>query len=78
MYFMEVGRIEMNIEYNNKTDMLYMRMDNEEHTIINKRITDDIVLDIDEAGKIIGIEIMDASKNMNLKGILPVNYEIAG
>jgi len=67
----------MNIQYNNKTDLLYMRMDEGEHTVVNKRIADDIVIDIDEAGKIIGIEILDASKNMNLKNLLPVNYNIA-
>ena len=67
----------MNIQYNNKTDLLYMRMDEGEHTVVNKRIADDIVIDIDEGGKIIGIEIMDASKNMNLKSLLPVNYDVA-
>ena len=72
-----MGVIEMNIQYNNKTDLLYMRMDEGEHTVVNKRIADDIVIDIDEAGKIIGIEILDASKNMNLKNLLPVNYNIA-
>ncbi len=66
----------MNIHYNNKTDLLYMRLDDSKHEITNKRISDDVVLDIDEEGKIIGIEIMDASKNINLKNILPVNYSV--
>jgi uncharacterized protein YuzE len=72
-----MGVVEMNIQYNNKTDLLYMRMDEGEHTVVNKRIADDIVIDIDEGGKIIGIEILDASKNINLKSLLPVNYDIA-
>ena len=67
----------MNIQYNNKTDLLYMRMDEGEHTVVNKRVGEDVVLDIDESGRIIGIEIMDASKNLNLKSLLPVNYDIA-
>jgi uncharacterized protein YuzE len=73
---MENGRREMNIHYNDKTDLLYMRLDDSKHEITNKRISDDVVLDIDDEGKIIGIEIMDASKNINLKNILPVNYSV--
>lgn len=66
----------MDIHYNNKTDLLYMRLDDSKHEITNKRISDEVVLDIDDEGKIIGIEIMDASKNINLKNILPVNYSV--
>lgn len=76
MYSMENGRRKMNIHYNNKTDLLYMRLDDSKHEVTNKRISDDVVLDIDDEGKIIGIEIMDASKNINLKNILPVTYSV--
>jgi uncharacterized protein YuzE len=43
--------------------------------VINKRVSDEIVLDIGENDKIIGIEIMDASKHLNLKNLIPVEYE---
>ncbi len=76
MYFMENGRREMNIQYNYKTDLLYLRLDDSKHDLTNRRISEDVVLDIDEEGKIIGIEIMDASKNINLKNILPINYSV--
>ena len=64
----------MNIEYDTKNDLLYLRFDGMPTTTVNKRISDDIVLDIGPDDKIIGIEIMDASKNINLEKILPVNY----
>jgi uncharacterized protein YuzE len=64
----------MNIEYDTKNDLLYLRFDGMPATTVNKRISDDIVLDIGPDDKIIGIEIMDASKNINLEKILPVNY----
>jgi len=76
MYSMVSGRSEMNIIYNDKTDLLYFRLDEKEQTIINKRISDDLVLDIGEGNKIVGIEILDASKHLNLDKILPIKYQI--
>ncbi len=64
----------MNIQYDTTNDLLYLRFDLTTTTIVNKRISDDIVLDIGPDDKIIGIEIMDASKNINLEKIVPVEY----
>jgi uncharacterized protein YuzE len=65
----------MNIIYNDKTDILYFRLDDRKQELINKRVTEDIVLDIGEDNRLIGIEIMDASQHVNLEGLLPVKYE---
>lgn len=67
----------MNIAYNDKTDLLYIRLDDSKQTIINKRVSEDIVLDVGENDKIIGIEIMDASRHVSLDKILPVKYTVA-
>ena len=67
----------MDIIYNDKTDVLYMRLDNRKQDVINKRITEDIVLDIGDGERLIGIEIMDASRHVSLDRILPVKYETA-
>ena len=75
MFFMGNGRIKMNIIYNDKTDLLYFRLDDRKQEVINKRITDDIVLDIGEDDRVIGIEIIDASKHVNLERLLPIKYE---
>jgi uncharacterized protein YuzE len=56
----------MKIYYDRKADLLYIRFDEEKHQIVNKRVTEDIVLDIEEDDTIIGIEILDASKHINL------------
>ena len=66
----------MIINYDSQTDLLYIRFDQSEHTLTNRRIKEDIVLDIDENGKIAGIEIMDASKNIDLHSLLPVDINI--
>lgn len=77
MYFMESGRCKMNIIYNDKTDLLYIRLDDRKQDVINRRISDDIVLDVGEGDRIVGIEILDASKHISLDRLLPVKYELS-
>jgi uncharacterized protein YuzE len=67
----------MQILYNDKTDLVYLRLDERKQQVINKRLSEDIVLDIGEDGRIVGIEILDASKHLNLERLLPVKYEIS-
>ena len=67
----------MNILYNDKTDLLYIRLDDRKQDVINRRISDNIVLDMGEDNKIVGIEILDASKHVSLEKLLPINYEPA-
>ena len=66
----------MNVLYNDRTDLLYIRLDDRKQDVVNRRVSEDIVLDIGEGNRIIGIEILDASKNVNLEKLLPVNYEV--
>ena len=67
----------MHVSYNDKTDLLYIRLDDRRQEVINRRVSDDVVLDIGEGDKIIGIEILDASKHVNLDRLLPVNYKLS-
>ena len=45
----------MDIHYNESTDLLYIRLDNKRQKVINKQIAEDIVLDINEDDKLVGI-----------------------
>ncbi|MBW2450592.1 MAG: DUF2283 domain-containing protein [Deltaproteobacteria bacterium] len=67
----------MHVFYNDKTDLLYIRFDNRKQDVINRRVSDDVVLDMGESEKIIGIEILDASKHINLERLLPVEYRVS-
>ena len=67
----------MHVLYNDKTDLLYIRLDDRMQEVINRRVSDDVVLDIGEGDKIIGIQILDASKHVNLDRLLPVNYKLS-
>ena len=64
----------MKISYDDRTDLLYLRFDERKQEVENKRVTDDVVLDIGVGGKIIGIEILDASLHLDLERLLPVRY----
>ena len=66
----------MQIQYDATTDLLYLRFDDRKQEVVNKRISDDIVLDLGENGKIVGIEILDASRHLRLERLLPVKYQI--
>ncbi|MCG6552471.1 MAG: DUF2283 domain-containing protein [Candidatus Magnetominusculus sp. LBB02] len=64
----------MQITYNDRGDILYLRFDDVVQDLINMRISEDIVLDIGAGDKIAGIEIMNASRKINLGNLLPVIY----
>lgn len=64
----------MQIMYNAKTDLLYIRLDDRKQDVVNRRLSEDIVLDIGEDDKIVGIEISDASRQVNLHELLPVEF----
>jgi len=51
-----------------KADLLYQRIDEREQQVQNRRLTDDIVLDVGEDDKIVGIEFLDASKHVSCEG----------
>jgi len=77
MCFTGNGRGDMNIIYNDKTDLLYIRLDDRKQDVINRRVSEDIVLDIGEDDRIVGIEIVDASKHISLNRVLPIQYDLS-
>ena len=52
----------MQIVYNDKSDLLYIRWNQNEQEVTNKRVSEDIVLDLGLSDKIVGIEIMNFSR----------------
>jgi len=65
----------MNIAYNDRTDLLYIRFDDRKQQVENRRVSEDVVLDVGEDGRIVGLEILDASKRVNLETVLPIRYK---
>ena len=66
----------MQVLYNGKTDLLYIRLDDRKQQVMNRRVTEDVVLDIGQDDRIVGIEILDASKHLSLDRLLPVRYQL--
>jgi len=66
----------MQILYNVNTDLLYIRLDDRKQSVINRRVSEDIVLDVGREDKIVGIEILGASRHLSLDRLLPVTYQV--
>ncbi len=66
----------MRISYDDRVDLLYIRFEERKQEVENRRVTEDIVLDIGEGGKIVGIEILEASKHVSLESVLPLRYDL--
>jgi uncharacterized protein YuzE len=66
------------VEYDEKSDLLYLRLDPRSQEVTNHRVAADVVLDIGREEKIVGIEIMNASRNLDLQQLLPVGFEKVG
>ena len=64
----------MRVTYDTAADLLYLRFDDRKQELVNKRVSDDIVLDLGDNGKIVGIEILDASIHLDLAQVLPVEH----
>jgi len=65
----------MKITYHEKTDLLYIRLDERPQQVINREVSEDIILDIGDEGRIVGIEILGASQRLRLDELLPVEYQ---
>ncbi len=65
----------MKVTYDDASDLLYIRLDEGKQDVMNRRVADDVVLDIGEGDKIIGIEILEASTHVDLSKILPIQHE---
>jgi uncharacterized protein YuzE len=65
----------MKLTYHSADDLLYIEFDAEAEHVRNEDAAEGVVLDITEDGHIAGIEILDASRVLNLDGLMPVKYE---
>lgn len=62
----------MKITYDTSNDLLYIRFDAKEQTVTNITVNDNIILDINQDNKLVGIEIIDASEMIALDQLFPI------
>ena len=65
----------MKISYDAKYDVLYLKFGEGTPSVTTRHLDDDISLDMDEEGRIAGIEVLSASTHVDLSAILPVTVE---
>ena len=59
----------MKLNYYPETDSLYIDL-SEKTSVESKEISEGVVLDYDEAGRLVGIDIDNASKKVQLKELI--------
>ncbi len=64
----------MKIEYSKEADAIYVYF-KEEYVAKSKEIEDGVVVDFDEKGQLIGIEVLDVSQRFSLSDIVNINIE---
>lgn len=74
IYFSRHAKKQMKIEYDKEVDALYIRIQEKEvsHT---KELKEGINSDLDDVGKVIGLEIIGATERYNLKDIFNISTE---
>ena len=64
----------MKIEYSKEVDALYVYF-REVNVAKSKEVEEGVVVDLDEKGHIVGIEVLDASKRLTARELVNVNIE---
>ena len=65
----------MKVTYHERHDLLYISLDETPQQVTNRRVDEDIVLDLAEGNRIVGIEILDASKRLRLDEFRTLEYQ---
>ena len=63
----------MQVHYNDKTDLLYVRFDDDPQDVLSRDVAAGVTLDIGRNERIVGIEILDASRRVDLRQVLPIS-----
>lgn len=64
----------MKIEYSKEVDALYVHF-RQVMVATSKEVEEGVIIDLDEAGHIVGVEILDASKRMQPSELVNVHIE---
>ncbi len=62
----------MKISYDSQVDALYIRLLNEPVEVTTQRLTEEVAVNYAPDGRIVGIEILDASEHVFGPGVGPV------
>ena len=66
----------MKISYDSTIDALYIKLVLGSHVLETRQIDHDINLDFDSSDRLVGIEVLDASKRLDLRYALSSHNEV--
>lgn len=64
----------MKLEYDKDVDAAYIYIEESRKVSSTTKVTDDIMLDFDNKGRVIGIEVLNASKHLTKKTMLEATH----
>ena len=67
----------MKISYDSKYDVVYIKLIDGVKEVSSKHLNEDITIDFDEKRRMVGIEILSASRYLELGSLLPITIEKA-
>lgn len=67
----------MTVTYEEQTDVLYISIDSGPNEVICQELGNGVVLDLAENQRIVGIEILDASRRVSLDQFATLEYRKA-
>ena len=59
----------MKITYDKISDSMYIKLNNNDEYRVTKKVTDDVFVDYTKSGKVIGVEVLNASINAIIPAI---------
>jgi len=59
----EAAAVMVQVEFDSKADAMYIRLRKAKYEI-SEELAENVIIDLDKRGRIIGIEILDATKNL--------------
>jgi len=68
----------MKISYDTSKDLLYIRFDVTEQKVDTICVNDNIIIELGDQNKLVGIEVLDASTAIALDQLFPVLNKIIG
>lgn len=65
----------MKVSYDSQYDIVYLKFIEGAREVTTRHIDEDIALDFDADQRLVGMEILSASKHLDWESLLPVAYE---
>jgi len=64
----------MKLEYDKDVDAAYIYIEESRKVASTTKVTEDIMLDFDDKGRVVGIEVLNASKHLTRKTMLEATH----